>query len=241
MLRTRPPGEVKTYKPRQRDGVYVAILPPCKEYNLDYRVDDKTIHTEDIFVECESSYQEINKEIYLNPVSLAGPASIVDLPKGAPPGSKEKGVDPNTVPPMTDAEMKEKGRTHVMPDASYAKEYAKYYAYNEKDIDQDESDWVAFVDKVVELIDANGKANIVIEASASKVPTKTFGSNQNLSEKRMEDARKRLVEAVTARGKDPNALRLEAVNSLVQGPAYAGDYQDTTKYGKFQYAKLKVR
>ena len=234
-------GEVKTYKPRQRDGVYVAILPPCKEYNLDYRVDDKTIHTEDIFVECESSYQEINKEIYLNPVSLAGPASIVDLPKGAPPGSKEKGVDPNTVPPMTDAEMKEKGRTHVMPDASYAKEYAKYYAYNEKDIDQEESDWVAFVDKVVELIDANGKANIVIEASASKVPTKTFGSNQNLSEKRMEDARKRLVEAVTARGKDPNALRLEAVNSLVQGPAYAGDYQDTTKYGKFQYAKLKVR
>ena len=150
-------------------------------------------------------------------------------------------MDPNTVPPMTDAEMKEKGRTHVMPDASYAKEYAKYYAYNEKDIDQEESDWVAFVDKVVELIDANGKANIVIEASASKVPTKTFGSNQNLSEKRMEDARKRLVEAVTARGKDPNALRLEAVNSLVQGPAYAGDYQDTTKYGKFQYAKLKVR
>jgi hypothetical protein len=57
---------VKTYKPRQRDGVYVAILPPCKEYNLDYRVNDKTVHTEDIFVECESAYQEINKEIYLS-------------------------------------------------------------------------------------------------------------------------------------------------------------------------------
>jgi hypothetical protein len=84
-------GEVKTYKPRQRDGVYVAILPPCKEYNLDYRVNDVTVHTEDIFVECESSYQEINKEIYLNPVSLVGPASIVDLPKGAPPGKKETG------------------------------------------------------------------------------------------------------------------------------------------------------
>jgi hypothetical protein len=90
-------GEVKTYKPRQRDGVYVAILPPCKEYNLDYRVNDKTVHTEDIFVECESSYQEINKEIYLNPVSLAGPASIVDLPKGAPPGSKEKGEPVKTL------------------------------------------------------------------------------------------------------------------------------------------------
>src|SRR5690606_6941147 len=84
-------GEVKSYKPRQRDRVYVAILAPCKNYNLDYRVNDKTIHTEDIFVECESAYQEINKEVYLNPVSLDGAASIVDLPEGAPPGTKENG------------------------------------------------------------------------------------------------------------------------------------------------------
>ena len=252
-------GEVKSYKPRQRDGVYVAILPPCKEYNLDYRVDDKTIHTEDVFVECESAYQEINKEIYLNPVSLAGPASIVDLPEGAPPGSKEKGLTPEEVAAggvvgagvvaaggkeksdMTDKEVKESGTGHVTPDASYAKEYARYYAYNEKDIDQQEGDWQAFVDKVVELIDTKGKANIVIEASASKVPTRTYGSNDNLSKLRMEDARKRLIEAVSAKGKDPNALLLEAVNSLVQGPAYKGDYKATDKYGKFQYVKLKVR
>ncbi len=252
-------GEVKSYKPRQRDGVYVAILPPCKEYNLDYRVNDKTVHTEDIFVECESSYQEINKEIYLSPVSLAGPASIVDLPKGSPPGKKEKG---EVVPPagsvaaaqkekelaqaekekaLTDAQVKEKGGKHVTPDASYADVYAKFYVYNAKDIDQNEQRWKEFVDVVVGLIDKNGKANIVIEASASKVPTKTFGTNENLSRQRMEDARARLLEAVKARGKDETKLYLEAVNNLVQGPKYAGDYKNTDKYGKFQYAKLKVR
>ncbi|MFT3885177.1 MAG: hypothetical protein QM724_07045 [Flavobacteriales bacterium] len=279
-------GEVKTYKPRQRDGVYVAILPPCKEYNLDYRVNDRTVHTENIFVECESSYQEINKEIYLNPVSLAGPASIVDLPKGSPPGSKEKGEPvkgtkpaKGTKPPveaapiseaapaggavpaggtteakgttpvkekeqkepaLTDAQLKEKGQKHQVPDASYADEYTKYYAYNVKDIDQGEQRWKQFVDVVVGLIEKNGEARVVIEASASKVPTKTYGTNENLSRQRMEDARQRLVEAVKARGKDPNALRLEAVNSLVQGPKYLGDYKNTEKYGKFQYAKLKV-
>ncbi|MBL7950155.1 MAG: PD40 domain-containing protein [Flavobacteriales bacterium] len=244
-------GEVKTYKPRQRDGVYVAILPPCKEYNLDYRVNDKTVHTEDIFVECESSYQEINKEIYLSPVSLAGPASIVDLPKGSPPGKKEKGekVTPEGTlaagkekeKALTDAEMKEKGSKHVAPDAKYADEYTKFYVYNAKDIDQNEQRWKEFVDIVVGLIEKNGKANVVIEASASKVPTKTFGTNENLSRQRMEDARARLLEAVKARGKDETKLYLEAVNNLVQGPKYVGDFKNTEKYGKFQYAKLKVR
>ncbi len=238
-------GEVRSYKPRQRDGVYVAILPPCREYNLDYRVNDKTIHTEDIFVECETAYQEINKEIYLNPVSLAGPASIVDLPKGSPPGSKEPG-EPVKKPdvaqdPKTDAQVKESGGVHVTPDASYADEFSKYYAYNVKDIDQSEQRWKEFIDIVAGLIAKNGQARVVIEGSASKVPTRTFGTNENLSRQRMEDARTRLVEAVQARGLDANKLLLEAVNNLVQGPRYTGDYQNTEKYGKFQYVKLKVR
>lgn len=245
-------GEVKAYKPRQRDGVYVAILPPCREYNLDYRVNDKTVHTEDIFVECESAYQEINKEIYLSPVSLAGPASIVDLPKGSPPGKKEKGVpvkpkdgaladSKDKDKPLTDAEIKDRERKHTAPDASYADEYAKYYAYNVKDIDQSEDRWRQFIDVVVKLIAEKGEARVVIEGSASKVPTKTFGTNENLSRQRMEDARKRLLEAVSARGQDASKLMLEAVNNLVQGPRYQGDYQNTEKYGKYQYVKLKVR
>ncbi len=247
-------GEVKAYKPRQRDGVYVAILPPCREYNLDYRVNDKTVHTEDIFVECESSYQEINKEIYLAPVSLGGPASIVDLPKGSPPGKKEKGepvkkpakdsdiaAKPGKDKPLTDAELKERASKHTAPDASYADEYAKYYAYNVKDIDQSEQRWREFIDVVAKLITEKGEARVVIEGSASKVPTRTFGTNENLSKQRMEDARKRLVEAVRARGLDADKLRLEAVNNLVQGPRYQGDYQNTEKYGKYQYVKLKVR
>jgi hypothetical protein len=142
---------------------------------------------------------------------------------------------------LTDAEVKEKGEKHVAPDASYADEFTKFYAYNAKDIDQNDARWKQFVDVVVGLIEKNGKAKVVIEASASKVPTKTFGTNENLSRKRMEDARARLVEAVKARGKDEPNCTLEAVNNLVQGPRYAGDYQNTEKYGKFQYAKLKVR
>jgi hypothetical protein len=67
------------------------------------------------------------------------------------------------------------------------------------------------------------KAKVVIEASASKVPTKTFGTNENLSRKRMEDARARLLEAVAERGKDagPNSM-LEAVNSWCKARLLGG-------------------
>lgn len=277
-------GEVKSYKPRQRDGVYVAILAPCRNYNLDYRVNDRTIHTEDIYVECESAYQEINKEVYLNPVSLAGVASIVDLPEGVPPGSKEKGepvtvvgptkttpeptkpkteepkkdepkkepveekpatpeaVAPVTpVTPKTDAERKEAEEKYVSPDASYVAEYVKYHGYNEKDIDINSKEWKDFIAKVIGLMDKQDKVNITIESSASHVPTRTYGTNDKLSTTRMEEARKQLLAAVEAAGKDPDKLLLSSLNHLVQGPKYAGDYQNTSKYGKFQYVKLKAR
>jgi hypothetical protein len=141
----------------------------------------------------------------------------------------------------TDAQKKETGATRTTPDASYADEYTKMYAYNAKDIDLNEARWRAFIDVVVGLIEKNGEARVVIEASASKVPTRTFGTNENLSRQRMEDARKRIVEAVGARGKDANLLKLEAVNNLVQGPRYGSDPQNTEKYEKYQYVKLKVR
>ncbi|HQZ43735.1 MAG TPA: hypothetical protein PK735_12675, partial [Flavobacteriales bacterium] len=156
------------------------------------------------------------------------------------PTDPSKPTDP-TKPALTDKELKETDPKHVTPDGGYADEYARYYEYNAKDIDNNEKRWKEFVDVVVGLIDKNGEAKIVIEASASKVPTKTYGTNDNLSRQRMEDARKRLVEAVTARGKDANLLKLEAVNSIVAGPKYAGDYKNTEKYEKYQYAKLKAR
>lgn len=248
-------GEVKSYKPRQRDGVYVAILAPCNNYNLDYRVNDKTVHTEDIFVECESAYQEINKEVYLNPVSLEGAASIVDLPKGAPPGSKEKGQEvkngvtegapatagKTTPPAKTDAQRKEEGEKHVTPVASFAAEFTKYYAYNQSGIAMADAEWTDFITKVVKVLDDQGSVKVTIEASASHVPTKTYGTNDKLSNLRMEAARKSLLDAVRAAGKDPSKLLLESVNHLVQGPKYTGDYKNTEKYGKFQFVKLKVR
>ena len=130
----------------------------------------------------------------------------------------------------------------LAPDARYADEFTKFYAYNAKDIDENDARWKQFIDVVVGLIEKNGEAKVVIEASASKVPTKTFGTNENLSRQRMEDARTRLVEGRPSprQGRQPP----ETGGRQQPGsgsPSMPGDYQNTDKYGKFQYAKLKVR
>lgn len=245
-------GETTSYKPRQRDGVYVVILPPCLEYNLDYRVDGQTIHTEDIYVECETAYQEINKEIYLNPVNLTGTARVVDVPQGdpkstgagvlLPPGTAYVPPGGAGVPPGSTGTINTAtGQVINVGDVVYPANYSKYYRYNEKDISQDETNWTVFVDGVVKLIQANGKANVVIESSASKVPTRTFGTNDNLSKARSADAKARLIEALQARGADPAKVYVEAVNSLIQGPNYQGDYiAGKAVYEKFQYVTLKA-
>ena len=101
--------------------------------------------------------------------------------------------------------------------------------------------WAGFTAKVVDLLAKNSTVKVTIEASASHVPTKTFGTNDKLSNSRMEAARKSLLDAVKAAGADPNGLLLESVNHLVQGPKYSGDFKNKEKYGKFQFVKLKVR
>lgn len=62
--------ETKIYRPRERDGAFVSILPPCKEYKVEYMMGDEPYQTERLEIPCDASYQEINKEVYLNPVEL---------------------------------------------------------------------------------------------------------------------------------------------------------------------------
>ena len=43
-----------------------------------------------------------------------------------------------------------------------------------------------------------------------------------------------------AAGVNLSEVKIVAINSVVQGPKYKGDFKDTEKYDKFQYIKLKA-
>ena len=82
--------------------------------------------------------------------------------------------------------------------------------------------------------------NIEIEGSASYVPTRTFGSNKKLSTYRSNEAKEMLMNKLKAAGVNLSKVKIIAINSVVQGPKYRGDFTDTEKYGEFQYLKLKA-
>ncbi len=65
-------GEVVgSYRPKI-NGTFTTILPPGKEYNFSYQSHGEEFFSEDIFVTNELAYQEIKKEISLEPVNIHG-------------------------------------------------------------------------------------------------------------------------------------------------------------------------
>ncbi len=69
-------GEViGTYRPKE-NGSFTTILPPNKNYNFSYQSKGEEFYNEDIYVTEDVAYQEIRKEINLEPVSLLGKVKI---------------------------------------------------------------------------------------------------------------------------------------------------------------------
>jgi hypothetical protein len=60
----------KKYTPRMRDGGYVLTLIPCHTYKIDYKLDETLIHERELYVPCNSSYQDLKHDLLLDPISL---------------------------------------------------------------------------------------------------------------------------------------------------------------------------
>jgi hypothetical protein len=61
-------GETSIYTPRSRDGNFIAILPPCFDYDIEYLINGEIAATDSFSVECETAYREIEKTLLLDPV-----------------------------------------------------------------------------------------------------------------------------------------------------------------------------
>ena len=303
------------YKPRQIDGGFVMVLKPCHEYLIDYHIDGNSYHQDEYLVPCESDYQEIQKELFLNALSLnigidttINPdinwllllnhvpvkdkeiiANYIDnggnvlfsepvdengqfkfrkLPKNTPYifeiKHKDAGLCDEMEVVLLDKSGKQIGITkrdkkcqftyekleivtppdtnHVVENSTITIEpayYEKYYIYNSKDIEKSEALFNSFIDKSIEIINKRGYVIISIEGSASKVPTTTFKTNNNLTKQRATDAKSRFVEALEKRGMAKSKIKFKSISSLVQGPAYKNDFvENKTVYEKYQYVKI---
>ena len=232
-------GETRSYQPRSRDGVFVAILPPCVEYNIDYRVNGESIHSEYVSVPCDAAYQEINKEIMLDPVNL-GDSRVTTISGDENVGETVKQTKV-TEGDTTTVTTKQGEEEYVTQTPAGTTVFDKKYGYNEMDVNLEASRFILFMNDIAEMVKSQESIDVTIEGSASKVPTSTYNTNQNLADLRAKRGRSKFMQALKAKGIDTSKVNISSSEGKVQGPNYAGDYKNEEKYRPYQYLKITAR
>lgn len=119
--------------------------------------------------------------------------------------------------------------------------YQEYFNYNVKEINTSNPNYIDLINKAVKQVNTKGKIYIDIESSSSKVPTKTFNSNQNLSKIRLNEAQETIISTLISKGIAKENIIINDTKSLVQGPTYIGDYKNEDKYKNHQYVIIRIK
>lgn len=136
----------------------------------------------------------------------------------------------------------ELGGTNVALRENKNKVFEMHFKYNAKAIDVTDEGFVEFLKYISYLAKSGAKATIEIESSSSKVPTKTFGSNENLSQVRAKSGKLVLETELKKIGVDLKNVDFSKSKTIVQGPDYNKDFIENRKeYEKYQYIKLSVK
>ena len=217
-------GDPIKYKPNRRTGSYIFALVPCHEYIVEYMKGENMFHETDFTVPCNSDYHVIDKVIALGDLSL---------------NESNPDTDTDTDTALTENTIDNVENTNNV-DVIEPISFQKFYGYNEKGVEYEEQRFKTFLNGIQSILEQKGIVNIEVEGSASYVPTRTFGSNKKLSTYRSNEAKEMLMNKLKAAGVNLSKVKIVAINSVVQGPKYKGDFKDTEKYSKFQYIKLKA-
>ncbi len=120
--------------------------------------------------------------------------------------------------------------------------FQRYFIYNAKDINRQNTDFVDFINDIAELVKLRGYADIIITSRASKVPTKTWKTNSILTKKRAYDTKALLEQIFKEKGITPEQYNFVDINTLITGPEYKGDWATNKKeYEKYQYVRIFVK
>ncbi len=131
--------------------------------------------------------------------------------------------------------------TNYTPSGDVIASYQEYFNYNVKSINVSNTKYVEMINKAADKAKSAGKVTIDIESSASKVPTKTYGSNSNLAYKRAQAAKEQIIKSLTEKGVSKENIIINNVASEVNGPKYNDDFMNTNIYEKFQYIIIKIK
>ncbi len=118
--------------------------------------------------------------------------------------------------------------------------FETHYKYNVDNLENENGSWKAFINQLVTLSKA-GTVNVFVKTSASKVPTKKYGTNENLANSRATNLVAKIKSTViTEGGKDENINYTKS--SEVGGPEYRRDaIKRRAVYEKYQFGRAEVK
>ncbi len=200
--------------PRLRDGVFMTGLEPCKTYKLEYMnaTDDMMMYDDSFSTECDLAYQEIYKELLLD-------------------------VDKRMIIIPEDTLELDTMVVENYPNI----EFMHYFAYNKNKLSTKKGDLKKFVKDVENQLN-DGRENITINiySSASTVPTRTYKTNERLTEIRAENMKYDLIAYFENKDELKGKVNVVIVTTVVQGPEYDKDAKNKDKYSPYQYVGLKT-
>ncbi|MDF2436990.1 MAG: hypothetical protein K0Q95_1366 [Bacteroidota bacterium] len=194
-------------------GKFGTNLPVGETYKIVYEVNGKILKSEELVVSKGKGYQVIKREI----------------PYGADLASADSSRIKDSLANLTVCDPK-------------TSSFELYFGYNKKSIDVKSKKFIDFIASVNECLKKNPKLNIEIESSASNVPTTTFTTNENLAQKRAQDAKEKVTAGLKKAGLAESSLNFKTPDAKVQGPQYNNDFiQNRTTYEQYQYIKIRIR
>ena len=188
-----------------------------EDFKVEYFLGDKLLKSEVVKTVCNDEFQIFKRDYMLDV-------------------EKKEFIDPS---PTVDTLVE----TPVVDNYKYKGAYMRhYFTYNAHKLDVKNEKLNSFVKSIKEAVEHNQDINIYVESSASKVTTKSFGTNDKLAKTRAEDIKALVLSMLSTEKIDLSKINIEITETLVQGPPYKrGNGVSRKVYEKYQYIQLEAK
>lgn len=239
--------------PRLRDGSFFSsLLEHCRDYQYILTRNDVELYREVVNTKCENSYDEIYREITLD-VDQMKVISSKNVKNEKPDFSNtlvenkklekidENGLKETGVKEITNSKDKFSENTNFENLKDF--EMIHYFGYNANLLSVKSGDLNNFLMQIEKQLKSTNRKSLVImvESSASKVPTSTYKNNETLASLRAENIKKELESYIKANKTLKDKVTVEITKKVVDGPDYENDAFNRKKYQKFQFIYLKTK
>lgn len=120
-------------------------------------------------------------------------------------------------------------------------EFMRYFGYNKNKVSSSDNE-ISTILKSIEKQISEGRKEITLNvySSSSKVPTRTFGTNEKLAQLRAQNLVDELESYIRTSSVLTGKVKVKILSVVVDGPEYTKDSGNLSKYKPYQFVAFKT-